>query len=42
LLPLLKQYPAGEMEFYPVSRGVNSSAVDLPGNIEQVDDVSIR
>jgi hypothetical protein len=31
LLALLKQYPADEMEFYPVSRGVNSPAVDFPG-----------
>ena len=36
LLPLLRQYPAGEMEFYPVSRDVNSPAVDGPGNIEPV------
>ena len=36
LLPLLKQYPAEEMEFYPVSRDVNSPAVDRPGNIEPV------
>lgn len=34
LLPLLKQYPAEEMEFYPVSRDVNSPGVDKPGNIE--------
>jgi len=37
LLALLKQYPADEMEFYPVSRGVNSPPVDFPGNIERVD-----
>jgi putative SOS response-associated peptidase YedK len=36
LLPLLKQYPAGEMEFYPVSRDVNSPAIDRPANIERV------
>ena len=34
LLPLLKQNPADEMEFYPVSRQVNSPAVDKPSNIE--------
>ena len=34
LLPLLKQYPAEEMEFYPVSREVNSPAVDRVSNIE--------
>jgi len=33
LLPLLRQYPADEMEFYPVSREVNSPAVDKPSNI---------
>jgi len=36
LLPLLKQYPPGEMEFYPVSREVNSPAVDKPSNIESI------
>jgi|ERR1039458_2367373 putative SOS response-associated peptidase YedK len=36
LLALLKQYPAEEMEFYPVSRDVNSPAVDVPGNIEPI------
>jgi putative SOS response-associated peptidase YedK len=34
LLPLLKQYPAEEMGYYPVSRQVNSPAVDNPSNIE--------
>jgi len=33
LLPLLRQYPADEMEFYRVSREVNSPAVDKPSNI---------
>jgi putative SOS response-associated peptidase YedK len=33
LLPLLRQYPADEMEFYPVSQEVNTSAVDKPSNI---------
>ncbi|MGO9245944.1 MAG: SOS response-associated peptidase family protein [Verrucomicrobiia bacterium] len=37
LLPLLKQYPAGEMEYYPVSREVNSPGVDKPSNIEPVE-----
>ncbi|MGO9243290.1 MAG: SOS response-associated peptidase, partial [Verrucomicrobiia bacterium] len=36
LLPLLKQYPADEMEFYPVSREVNSPAVDKPSNIAPI------
>ena len=36
LLALLKQYPADEMEFYPVSRDVNSPAIDKPGNIEPI------
>jgi putative SOS response-associated peptidase YedK len=36
LLPLLKQYPPEAMEHYPVSRQVNSPAVDEPGNIERV------
>ena len=36
LLPLLKQYPSEEMEFYPVSRQVNSPAVDQPTNIEPI------
>ena len=36
LLALLKQYPAEEMEFYPVLRDVNSPTVDVPGNIEPV------
>ena len=30
LLPLLRPYPGGLMEFYPVSRMVNSPANDLP------------
>jgi putative SOS response-associated peptidase YedK len=30
LLPLLKQYPAELMEFYPVDRKVNSPANDSP------------
>jgi hypothetical protein len=34
LLPLLKQFPSDEMEFYPVSREVNSPGVDKPSNIE--------
>jgi len=36
LLPLLKQYPPEEMEFYPVSREVNSPAVDKASNIEPI------
>jgi putative SOS response-associated peptidase YedK len=34
LLPLLRQYPPDEMEFYPVSREVNSPAVGKPNIIE--------
>ena len=34
LLPLLRQYPPEEMEFHPVSRDVNSPAVDKSSNIE--------
>jgi putative SOS response-associated peptidase YedK len=30
LLPLLRQYPPEQMEFYPVSREVNSPAHDTP------------
>jgi putative SOS response-associated peptidase YedK len=30
LLPLLKPYPSGEMEFYPVTRAVNSPTNDSP------------
>ena len=30
LLPLLKAYPADEMEWYPVSTGVNNPANDKP------------
>ncbi len=36
LLPLLKQYPADAMEYYPVSRQVNSPVVDEPNNIKPV------
>jgi len=36
LLPLLKQYPAEELEFYPVSRDVNSPVVDKASNIEAI------
>jgi putative SOS response-associated peptidase YedK len=36
LSPLLKQYPAEEMEFYPVLRDVNSPAVDKASNIEAI------
>ena len=36
LLLLLRQYPPDEMEFYPVSREVNSPAVDKASNIEPV------
>jgi putative SOS response-associated peptidase YedK len=38
LLPLLKQHPADQMEFYSVSREVNSPAVDKPSNIEPLAD----
>jgi putative SOS response-associated peptidase YedK len=31
---LLEQYPAEQMEYYPVSRQVGSPAVDKPSNIE--------
>ena len=34
LLQLLKPYPSELMEYYPVSRQVNSPRVDLPSNIE--------
>lgn len=34
LLPLLKQCPAEEMEWYAVSRDVNSPGVDKASNIE--------
>ena len=34
LLPLLQPYPSEVMEYYPVSRQVNSPSVDAPGNIE--------
>jgi putative SOS response-associated peptidase YedK len=33
LLPLLKQYPAELMEFYPVSTQVNTATIDQPENI---------
>ena len=36
LLPLLRQYLPEEMDFYPVSRQVNSPAVDEPKNIERM------
>ena len=36
LLPLLRQYPPDEMEFYTVSRDVNSPAVDNASNIEPI------
>jgi putative SOS response-associated peptidase YedK len=38
LLPLLKHYPADQMEYYPVSQQVNSPAVDKPSNIEPLAD----
>ena len=38
LLPLLKPYPSELMEYYPVSRQVNSPRVDEPGNIEPLVD----
>lgn len=34
LRPLLEPYPSSEMQFYPVSREVNSPGVDKPSNIE--------
>jgi putative SOS response-associated peptidase YedK len=37
LLRLLKQYPPEELEFYPVSREVNSPAVDKASNIEPLE-----
>jgi putative SOS response-associated peptidase YedK len=36
LLPLLKPYPSDQMEFYPVSRAVNSPAIDEPSNIAPI------
>lgn len=36
LLPLLKQFPPDEMEFYPVSREVNSPQIDKRSNIEPI------
>jgi putative SOS response-associated peptidase YedK len=38
LLPLLRQYPADEMKFYPVSREVNSPSVDRASNIEPIEE----
>lgn len=35
LAPLLAPYPSGEMEFWPVSRRVNSPANDGPENIDK-------
>jgi len=34
LLSLLQYFPSDEIEFYPVSREVNSPAVDRPSSIE--------
>ena len=34
LRPLLQPYPSELMEYYPVSRQVNSPSVDVPGNID--------
>ena len=42
LLPLLKPYASELMEFYPVSREVNSPAVDKPSIIEPVNDAVRR
>jgi putative SOS response-associated peptidase YedK len=36
LLPLLRQYAPEEMDFYPVSREVNSPAVGKASNIEPI------
>jgi len=36
LLPLLKKFPSDEMEFYPVSREVNSPQIDKPSDIERI------
>jgi putative SOS response-associated peptidase YedK len=33
---MLRQYPPEEMEFYAVSRDVNSPAVDKASNIEPI------
>jgi hypothetical protein len=41
LLPVLKQYPPDQMEFCPVSREVNSPAVDKASNIERLARVAI-
>jgi len=38
LLSLLRQYPPEEMEFYAVSRDVNSPAADKASNIEPIDE----
>jgi putative SOS response-associated peptidase YedK len=37
LLPLLKQFPPDQMQFYPVSQDVNSPAVDKPSNIAPIE-----
>jgi putative SOS response-associated peptidase YedK len=36
LLPLLRPYPAREMEAYPVSKMVNSPTNDVPAILERV------
>lgn len=36
LIPLLKSYPSNQMEFYPVSRAVNSPSVDDEGCIQPI------
>jgi len=36
LLELLKPYPAEEMDFYPVSRDVNSPGTDSPDLIAPI------
>ncbi len=36
LLPMLRPYPAEEMELYPVSKLVNAATVDEPELIEPV------
>jgi putative SOS response-associated peptidase YedK len=36
LLPLLRPYPADEMEAYPVGRLVNDPANDVPGCVRRV------
>jgi putative SOS response-associated peptidase YedK len=42
LMPLLKPYPAGEMEAYPVSSRVNSPACDGPECVERVEVAEAR